>query len=289
MPVSSNLSVRRFAAPLGAEIMGVDASHDIDIGTVAAIKDALDQNLVIVLRDQKLSGNDLVRFGACLGEITESATSPYKLKENPLVSVLSNILDENGRNIGRVDSGEFWHTDGAYFAEPTAYTVLYALEVPYGNGTPLGDTQFVSTADAYDVLPENMKRRLEGLKAVHKLTRRYEYTAKRKFTEDQQKKNPDRVHPVIRTHPNTGRKCIYVSVNYTDSIVGMPFKEGRALVDELCAHCIDPRFRRYTHKWQVGDLLVWDNCATLHKATFDYALPQRRLLYRMTVKGGPFF
>ena len=156
-------------------------------------------------------------------------------------------------------------------------------------GKPLGDTQFLSTAAAYDALPADMKVQLQGLDAVHSLAQRYagnrmQGSTRKQLTAEQKAKNPDRVHPVIRTHPNTGRKCIYVDETYTDHIAGIPAATSRALLAGLHAHCIQPQFY-YRHQWRAGDLLVWDNCATQHKSTFDYALPQRRLLYRTTVKG----
>jgi taurine dioxygenase len=244
---------------------------------------------VIVLRDQKLSADDLVRFTASFGEVSESVAGAFLLDRNPAVTVVSNIQDEHGKNIGLSDAGPYWHTDGLYYTEPHAYTLLYALEVPQENGMPLGDTQFVSTMDAYDALSEEMKNRLQGLKAVHNIMKRYEGdrmkgSTRKALTDEQKAKNPDRTHPVIRTHPHTGRKCIYVDETYTTGIVGMPDAEARSILDELRAHCIQPAFY-YRHKWRAGDLLVWDNCAVQHRSTFDYALPQRRLLYRTTVKG----
>lgn len=287
---ASKTSVKPFDAPFGAEVLNVDASREFDAETVRALKDAIDQYLVIVLRNQKLSADDLVRFTASFGEVSESVAGAFLLDENRAVTVVSNIVDENGKNIGLADAGPYWHTDGLYYTEPHAYTLLYALEVPQENGVPRGDTQFVSTADAYDALPDEMKKKLEGLKAVHNIMKRYEGdrmkgSTRKALTPEQRAQNPDRVHPVIRTHPNTGRKCIYVDETYTTGIVGMPSDESRALLEELRDHCIQPAFY-YRHQWKVGDLLVWDNCAVQHKSTFDYALPQRRLLYRTTVKGG---
>ena len=135
-----------------------------------------------------------------------------------------------------------------------------------------------------------MKTKLRGLRAVHSISKRYEGdrmkgSTRKTLTPEQKAQNPDHVHPVIRTHPHTGRKCIYVDETYTTGIVGLPDTEARALLAGLLEHCTQPQFY-YRHQWRVGDLLVWDNCAVQHKSTFDYALPQRRLLYRTTVKGG---
>ena len=278
-----------FDAPFGAEITHVDAARELDAATVSTLKDAIDRHLVIVLRNQQISADDMVRFTASFGEISESVPNAFLHKDNPAVMIVSNIVDANGRNIGLADAGPYWHTDGLYYREPHAYTLLYALEIPEAGGKPLGDTQFLSTAAAYDALSAGMKVKLQGLNAVHNLAQRYagdrmQGSTRKQLTPEQKAKNPDRIHPVIRTHPNTGRKCIYVDETYTDHIVGVPAEASRALLAELHDHCIRPQFY-YRHQWRAGDLLVWDNCATQHKSTFDYALPQRRLLYRTTVKG----
>jgi taurine dioxygenase len=287
---ASTASLQPFNAPFGAEVLNVDASREFDDETVSALKDAIDRHLGIVLRNQRLSAADLVRFTASFGEVSESVAGAFLLDENPAITVVSNILDERGRNIGLSDAGPYWHTDGLYYKEPHAYTLLYALEVPHENGAPRGDTQFVSTGHAYDALPDEMKGKLQGLQAVHNISQRYagdrmKGSTRKKLTDEQKAQNPDRIHPVIRTHPHTGRKCIYVDETYTTGIVRLPDDEARALLDQLRDHCIQPAFY-YRHHWRAGDLLVWDNCAVQHRSTFDYALPQRRLLYRTTVKGG---
>jgi len=283
------ISIRPFDGPLGAEVLGVDASHPLPPEAVEAVKAALDERTVAVLRNQKITAPQMVTFTASLGELAKSVLK-YAHKDAPEVSVLSNILDENGEHIGVPDAGGYWHTDGVYYREPHAYTLLYALEVPHdAAGRPLGSTQFVNVIAAYEALAPDMKEKLSALRAVHRLTRVYEpermaKSTRKRLTEEQKAAYPDRDHPVIRTHPRTGRKCLYVNETYTDSFVGVPYEEGRKLLETLWRHCVEQTFY-YLHEYRVGDLVIWDNCATQHKATFDYALPQRRLLYRTTVKG----
>ena len=287
--ISPLLGLSLFDAPFGAEVVNLDAAREFDTATVRALKDAIDQKLVIVLRNQQLSPHDLVRFTASFGQVSDTVPNAYLHTDSRAVMIVSNILDENGKNIGLADAGPYWHTDGLYYEKPHAYTLLYALEVPAGDGKTLGDTQFISTADAYDALPDALKAHLQGLKAVHNLSKRYagermRNSTRGQLTAEQKAANPDRIHPVIRTHPNTGRKCIYVDETYTVGIEGMPDAEARALLDRLLEHCMQPRFY-HRYQWRAGDLLVWDNCATQHKSTFDYALPRRRLMYRTTVEG----
>lgn len=155
---------------------------------------------------------------------------------------------------------------------------------------PLGDTRYASMTAAYEALSPDMKKRLHGLKAVHS----YRYTYEKKATDFKLRPKlaergtdwlpPDVVHDVVRAHPYTGRKCLYVNEGYTTRIIGLPADESDALLNELKAHAVQPQFQ-YAHKWAAGDLVMWDNCLTQHKATPDYALPQRRLIERTTVLG----
>ena len=185
-----------------------------------------------------------------------------------------------------------WHTDLSYTAEPSRCSLLYALEVPFENGVALGDTLFVNTCAAYDALPDEMKARLAGLKATHSYTARYQRMqqggSRVELDEDQKKAVPEVVHPIVRTHPFTGRKCLYVNEGFTVGIVGMPKDESDALLADLYEHVTDARFM-YRHRWQVGDLLMWDNCSTQHNAIANYAPHQRRHMRRTTVRGSAPF
>src|SRR4029077_13916854 len=154
------------------------------------------------------------------------------------------------------------------------------------DGRTLGDTRFASVSAAYDALPATMKKRLDGLQAVQSLVKRHEKVLQSggKTRKDMHalrtaaKQDTEAVHPVVRVHPVNGRKCLYVSEGFTVCILGLPEDESRDLLAELTAHCVKQKFL-YRHNWRVHDLIMWDNCSTQHKATFDYALPQRRLMH----------
>ena len=198
---------------------------------------------------------------------------------------VSNIK-ENGRDIGHADAGSVWHTDMSYTARPPRATVLYALEVPMENGVALGDTHFSSAAAAYDSLPETTKRKIENLRAIHQVAGRRARTGTGQGDQALRREQPAVVHPIVRTHPFTGRKCLYVSKGECEGIEGMPQDEALALIDELADHIVEQRFH-HTHKWHVRDVLMWDNCSLQHLASFDYKWPQhRRLMHRVTVGGG---
>ena len=192
--------------------------------------------------------------------------------------------------MGSSDAGVYWHSDFCYEAVPSKATMLHALEIPEKDGVVYGATRFTNVAAAFDALPNDMKTRLDGLMAVNSF--RYMWNKKahefgRRPTlnkEELDKLTPDVIHPVVRTHPATKRKCLYICEGYTSRITDIPEPESEQLLDELFTHVIKLEFR-YTHEWRVGDLLIWDNCTVQHKATFDYEPPLRRLMQRCTIQG----
>lgn len=280
-------------APLGAEIQGVDISADVDHATVQRIKAALHKYKVIVLRDQHLTPEQQIAFCARIGTLEPHVLPQYLVPGYKDLVRISNVLDQASQPIGMIDAGRLWHTDGHFQQRPNMYSMLYALEIPHDDtGEPLGATLFVSTAVAYEGLSPEMKQRIAGLKAVNSLAGVYEMLKRNNaaslrapLTEAQKR---EVVHPVVRTHPFTGEKCIYVGKGATIRILGLPEEESRQLIDELGDWCVRDEMV-YRHRWQVGDLLMWDNSGSQHFAVGDYALPQRRMMHRTTVAGSvPF-
>ncbi|HEX2828221.1 MAG TPA: TauD/TfdA family dioxygenase [Burkholderiales bacterium] len=283
------MRVKKSTAPIGAEIFDIDLSNGLDDAAYEAAAAALHEHEVIVFRGQKLTAAQQIAFSRRFGDLDVNVRSEFNKDGHPEVLILSNI-QKDGKPIGVVDAGRYWHTDLCYLKRPARTTVLHALEVPMNGSEPLGDTLFCSETRAYDALPDAMKARIADLKAVHS----YRYTYEQKARDFKLRPGlgergtdwlpPDVVHDVVRRHPVTGRKCLYVNEGYTTRIVGLPKEESDALLAQLKAHATQPQFQ-YTHKWQVGDLLMWDNCAVQHKAVPNYALPQRRLIERTTVLG----
>lgn len=271
---------------LGARIEGVDLTRPLDDATFAAVREAFYRHEVVYFRGQRLSDADHIRFSERFGELRKLKLDQLHA-QHPEIFVVSNIMEE-GKYIGAYDAGLFWHTDGAYLKNPHAISALRALEVPVQDGKVLGDTVFASMSAAYDALSDAMKKRLEGLQALQSIIHRHEKTLKegrKKEYNAAVKADPEAVHPVVRVHPVTKRKCLYVSEGYTVKILGVPDDESRALVSALTTQCARPEFH-YRHNWREGDLVMWDDCSTQHKATFDYALPMRRLMHRTTVING---
>jgi taurine dioxygenase len=271
------------ASPLGAEIAGVDLSQEIDDGTFRAIEEAYHEHIVVVFRHQTLTPAPLIRFARRFGTLEVSPRTQFALPGYPEILRLSNILDADGQQIGNADAGRTWHTDLSYTATPPRGSLLYAVEIPTNErGEALGDTLFVSTAAAYDALPAARQWQLHGLRAIHRAGAK-QYAPGSQLA-DAVKDLPDVIHPVIRTHPVTGRRAIYVRDGECVGIVGMPDAEARVLIQELSDFVTRPEFL-YRHQWRVGDLLMWDNCCAQHLAVKDYDLPQRRLMHRVTVNG----
>ncbi|HSF17197.1 MAG TPA: TauD/TfdA family dioxygenase [Vicinamibacteria bacterium] len=251
---------------LGAEVRGVDASTPLDQSVVARLKQGLVDELLLFFRDQRLEDADLVRFTRYFGDarahVREQPDRP--LKE---IFVVSNVM-EDGKPIGALGSGELaFHSDLSYLPLPGLFSVVYAVEVPRRGG----DTQWVNCYAAYDALPSTLRERVLPLRAVHR--------------HGEEKQNPatPAAHPVIRTHPQTNRRAIFVGHQFTRYVVGVSKGESRAILEQLLAHVSRPEFV-WTHKWRVGDLVIWDNRCTLHRReAFDDR--DRRVLKRTQIFG----
>jgi len=275
------MEIRPLSKHVGAEIGGVDASKPLADDVFKQIDDAYNRYSVLLFRDQKLTPEQQIAFSRRFGELEISPRSQFALPGYPEILVLSNIIVD-GKPIGNADAGRTWHTDMSYTKTPPRGSLLYAREIPVEQGRALGDTIFSSAAAAYDTLSPELKQKLTGLRAVHRAGAK-KYAPGSKLAEAV-KDLPDVEHPVIRTHPVTGRKAIYVREGECVGICGMPDKEGLPLISELGELVTQPEFC-YRHNWRLGDLLMWDNSMTQHLAVSDYQLPLRRLMHRVTVNG----
>lgn len=269
---------------IGADIYDVDLAAPLADAMFSDIEQVFDQRAVLCFRGQRLNERQLITFARRFGEVERVFLTHYAHPRYPEIMLVSNIRD-NGRDIGHSDAGRVWHSDMSYTARPPRATLLYAIEVPMQDGVALGATHFASAAHAFDALPQEMRQRVEGLRAIHQVAGRRVRTGTGQWDQALRKEQPTVVHPVARTHPRTGRKCLYVCKGECTGIEGMPEDEALALIDLLADRTVDAAFR-YTHQWQVGDLLMWDNCTVQHLASFDYRWPEhRRLMHRVTVGG----
>jgi taurine dioxygenase len=284
-----NIQITRLSNTLGAEITGVDLNADDD-AAFAEINAAYLEHQVLCIRDQNLDPESLVTFSERFGVVEPHDNLKFTLAQQPKILVLSNDVDEDGNQIGVIDAGDAWHTDHSFKTHPANCTILYSLKNPSQGGV----TDFTNMYAAYDALSDDMKARIANLRGRHSISKlknkRVQISGAREdaveFYKRQEKAIPDVDHPLVRTHPVTGRKSLYCSPRFTVEIVGIDEAEGDALLDELIAHSIKPEFR-YSHHWRDSDVVMWDNRCVNHRATGGYEYPDIRHLYRTTVEGGP--
>ncbi|MQR01725.1 TauD/TfdA dioxygenase family protein [Glaciimonas soli] len=280
---SSTLTIRPFDTPLGAEIIGLDLHQAVSDHDIASIRGALLAYGVIVLRDQRITPEQQIAFSRRFGPLQEHVLSRFHLAGYPEILVVSNVI-ENGQPIGLVDAGADWHSDLSYMPKPSLGSLLHSQELP----PEQGDTLFANTVNAYETLPLEIKKTLVGKRAVHSYVYRYRRLQKLSpwradLTQKQIDAVPEVEHPVIRTHPETGRKTLFVNEGFTSHIVGMNKADSDALLQYLHQHTIAAK-NIYRHHWQAHDMVFWDNRSTQHFAAIT---PEhlRRTLYRTTVEG----
>ena len=278
------MKVSPLSDKLGAEITGVDAAA-LDEETFSRLRDALHDNVVVVVRDQALSPAAQTDFSRRFGEIQYHINSEYKMPDQPEVLILSTELVD-GKNVGIPDAGSDWHSDHAYVDRPTAYTILQSVKVPKVGG----DTEWANMVTAYETLSDGMKARIDGLIGIHsfnrmrnpRMTRRTRHENEAEYFA--QRSPPDAFHPIARTHPHTAKKALFISPRFTIGILDMDDAEAQPLLDELFAHIANGDFV-YHHKWRPGDLVMWDNRQTLHLACGGVKPPEVRRMHRTTVMG----
>jgi taurine dioxygenase/putative 2-oxoglutarate oxygenase len=280
------LSLRHPTQATGVEVSGIDVSRPLPDETVVELRKVWLEKTVLVLPGQNLAPQDLIRFTTRFGVPLVYTRAENSLAGYPEILVLSNIK-ENGCLIGSPASGRYWHTDGHFLRKPPAASFLYAREAP----TEGGDTHFANMVAAYAQLPEATRRRIDGRRVIisRVQSRPYNYPNKPPVTEAERAAWPDMPQPMVRTHPETGRRALYVGGNVPWRIQGMAEEESAPLITGLQDFATQPEFV-YIHRWRVGDLVVWDNRSSMHRATAYDETSSRRLMYRTTIEGEePFF
>jgi len=278
------MQIKPISPVLGAEISGLDISKPLDDKSVAALHQALAKHCILVLRNQTLTPEQQIKFSRSFGTLAEHVLQDYLLPGYPEIYVISNVK-EDAKPVGRAGAGQYWHSDLSYMAKPSMGSIMFAVEVPDGRG----DTLFTNMYKAYDALPDDQKKYLEGKKAIHD----FAYTqqtqiAGKGLTQPASKKTlakiPPVAHPVIRTHPESRRKALYVNPGMTTHLEGLPADESRMMLDELFEHAVRDEFT-YRHRWHAGDVVFWDNRCSMHCALNDYSENDRRLMWRTTIAG----
>ena len=283
-----DIEVTPLSSACGAEIKGVDLTRDLSAATVRSIKEAWGKHLVLVFRGQKLSQDDQLRFASYFGELGDRKKAPEPLRgraegiqqDHKKILLVTNIKVD-GNPIGAFGDGEFWfHIDSGYSPRPYKYTFLYALELPATGG----NTLFSNMYKAYEAVPAALKDKLKGRKALHI----HEYNRARQASHSGDISDiPHYFHPVFVTHPDTGRKTLFVDRLMTTRIEGLDQAESDAILDQLYSIGESRKFI-FEHQWKLGDFLMWDNRCTIHART-DFPKEERRLLRRCTVEGEPLY
>ncbi len=272
-----SLSVTPLSKTLGAEITGVDLSKPVAPTEVTAIQRALTDHLVIVVRAQSLKPSELIRGLRLFGDTMLQHRSDILLDGHPEIAVLDSrnaSVEADGE--AYPDGSRDWHTDHTNHARPPKVTALYAIKLPGAGG---GDTGFANMHAAYDALPTELKTRLAPLKSHNKIESHAHLAAA-----DKARFGSIQTHPIIRTHPVTGRKAVYIHPGKAVKIDGLTETETRAFIDALLPHLIKLEFT-YRHKWQPGELVLWDNRSLLHLAYRDYDPRQGRIMQRVLLQG----
>ncbi len=275
------MRIDRLSDVMGAEISGIDLSSTLTPEAKAAILDAFLEHHLLVFRDQHLSPDQQHAFTENFGELEGHVARKRDGTRLSLVHVVDN-LDKHGRPTPQPHStgNYYWHTDKSYHAVPSLATLLHAVEIPPEGG----DTLFANMYLAYDALSEDRKRELDGLSVVHSWEQSRLNSGNKPASEDEKRERPPVTHPLVRTHPDTGRKLLYIGT-HVSHIVGRPVEEGRKLLFDLLHEAtIDAHV--YRHAWRPGDLCMWDNRCLLHRADMNYDMGEhRRILHRTVVRG----
>ena len=284
---TATLTVHAIDAPLGAEVFGLDLTRPVPDAEFKRLHRAHLDHHVLVFRDQRITPQQQVDFSRRFGPLQIHVLRQFQLAEHPEVLIVSNIM-ENGQPTGLGDAGYYWHSDLSYKAQPSLGSMLHAQELPAEGG----DTLFADQHLAYAALEPALRQAVDTLQAEHSYLAKYEDLRQRnpfrpKLSEAQIAEVAPVVHTVVRTHPETGRKALFVSEHFTTRIVGVPEHESRELLAELFAHSVKPEFV-YRHAWKPHDLVFWDNRSLMHLAagTPDHL---RRKLFRTTIEGDRTF
>jgi taurine dioxygenase len=278
---------------LGATVEGLDLSTPLTEPDFDAVLRALGQHAVIRFPRQQLSARQLVDFSARFGELEINVANAYQEPGVAQVMILSNIV-ANGKPIGLADAGQGWHTDMSYSRMIAFANVLYGIQIPHRDGVPLGATEFSDMRAAYDDLPDDLKRRLDGMTALHDFNKFWEMMRREKeskrppLTDAQRKAKPPVSHPVFLAHPISGRRLLYANPGYTVRINELSERESSETLEFLFAHQLQSKYR-YVHRWQTGDVLMWDDLSTIHQAAADYGPDEHRLIKRCQVMATRFF
>ena len=281
MSVATQFDLRPVDSVAGVEVLGLDLRHPLDDETVEELNRALLAHHILIFREQQLDKEQQLTFSRRFGELEDHVIRLANGKKAPPLHVISN-LDADGQPTSKPYShgNYYWHTDKSYHAKPSFATLLHAIEIPPSGG----DTEFANLHLSYNALSDERKLEIADLKLVHSWEASRINTGNRPATEDEKRDRPPVVHPLVRTHPETHAKLLYLGT-HVSHVEDMPREQGDALLAELTDLATRKQYI-YSHAWRPGDLLMWDNRSLMHRATSNFDMnSHRRVLHRTVIRG----
>ena len=274
------MTLTRLGEALGVAAEGIDLNRPLDAEVRDALRRALLDGLVLCIRGQSLSPTAYLAAMHAFGEPITQVRQASRHPDVPEIMILSSEDRDNAGDGRRLVVGAHWHSDDSYKAVPCSLTMLYGIAVPETGG----DTQFVNMYRAYDDLPAETRQRIAKLRVVHRYDSSRKGTRIAALRPEEAKQVPDVVHPLVRRHPETGRRALYMNPNRMEAVAGMERGASDDLLDALIRHATQAKYQ-YRHQWRRGDILIWDNRCTMHKANADYPEGAQRLMHRIIVAG----
>jgi len=265
---------------LGARIEGLDRSRANEPAVASLLNRALAEHLLVVVPGGRMAPEETLAFARAFGQPRTQLLRYKRSGDVPEVSVMVSTLMADGTTDKTAIRAEDWHTDDSYFAVPAKATLLHGIEIPSSGGA----TWFCNMHSVYEALPARLRQRIDGLRAIHGYDTPRARNRPSARTPQEIAETPDVEHPLVRTHPETGRKAVYLNPNRLDRIVGLERAESDALLDELVEEARKPQ-HHFGHVWQAGDIVVWDNRATMHRVVIDYPVGESRIMQRVLIEG----
>jgi taurine dioxygenase len=266
--------------PLGARIEGLDRRRASEPDVAAFLNRALGEHLLVVVPGGRMAPQETLAFSRAFGTPRTQLLRYKRSGAVPEVSIMVSTLMADGTTDKTAIRAEDWHTDDSYFAVPAKATLLHAIEIPSRGGS----TWFCNMHSVYEALPEKLRRRIDGMRAIHGYDTPRARNRPSPRTPQEVAETPDVEHPLVRTHPDTGRKALYLNPNRLDRIVGLERAESDALLDELADEARKPK-HHFGHVWKAGDIVIWDNRATMHRVMIDYPVGEPRVMQRVLIEG----
>ena len=267
-------------ARLGARIEGLERGRVDEPAVAALLNRALAEHLLVVIPGEPMTPEATLGFARAFGKPRTQLLRYKHSGATPEVSIMVSTLKTDGTTDKTAIRAEDWHTDDSYFATPAKATLLHSIEIPSRGGA----TWFCNMHSVYEALPEALRRRLDGLRSIHGYDTPRARNRPSARTPEEIAETPDVEHPLVRTHPDNGRKALYLNFNRLDRILGLERSESDALLDQLADEARKPQ-HHFGHVWQAGDVAIWDNRATMHRVVIDYPVGEPRVMQRVLIEG----